>query len=135
MTIRFCNHCGEPIGEGHILDYWHKYHYYCDENCLRKDNPSLDNISMEEMYNEDIQYYTTWYDDDSYDLTACYRIGDEYFFDFENRVDERIDIYWVIINDDEWVSAKSFKGDTKGVIRLFDSMEDARDYYVKHFIE
>lgn len=135
MAVRFCNHCGNPIGEGHLLDYWHKYHYYCNEDCLRADNPSLDEMSMDEMYNEDIQFYTTWFDDNSYDLTECYKVGDEYLFDFENHVGEQLDVYWVIINDNEWVTAKSFNKNTKGVVKLFDSMEDAREFYIENYLE
>lgn len=62
MAVRFCENCEQPMTEGHVLydDYT-----YCGEECLRADNvgdENIDGVSMEEMYDNDVQYWTEWWE-------------------------------------------------------------------------
>lgn len=62
MAVRFCYNCNRPMTEGHVL---YEQYTYCSEKCLREDNTgdeNIDGVSMGEMYDNDTQYWTEWWE-------------------------------------------------------------------------
>lgn len=130
MAVKFCFNCSYPIGDGHILDYFFNYKYYCDEGCLRKDNPELDHMSLEEMYIEEYQFYTSWYDDDDYELFEAYKVDDTFHINKEYSTSNNS--YWILGNGSEYEYGDTFKEDSTGIYKIFSTLDEGRIYYLEH---
>ena len=110
MAIVFCEKCRKPFQEGHVL--FDEY-TYCSEECLRADNvgnEDVDGVSLQEMYDNETQYYTEWYQiEPYYSFMEAFEVFDQihiYEDDAEKVKDEhgnaatRINKKWILIEDD-----------------------------------
>lgn len=107
MALRFCEHCNEPFKEGHVL---YGEYCYCSEECLRQDNLENEDVvgkSLEEMYEEDIQYYTEWYEDEPYyNIIKVYSAFDSLYNYYEDAVktgglSKDLKVKWLLLTDEE----------------------------------
>ncbi|MER2006274.1 MAG: hypothetical protein ABS939_02380 [Psychrobacillus sp.] len=58
MAVRFCEQCKQPFQEGYFYD---EESYYCSDECLHAALPDLTEALQEELYEEDILYWTEWH--------------------------------------------------------------------------
>lgn len=153
MAVRFCKYCKQPMQEGHVL---YEVYTYCTEECLRKDNKGneeIEGVSMEEMYEKEIQYWTQWLlDAPQLNIVEVYSVFDTLFFYkedaeliAENSISEKVKTKWVLLTDAEERELEQLilvtdEGHTKYLeythkpfthseARTFDTLEQVREAY------
>lgn len=140
MAVRFCEHCNQPFQEGHIL---YEEHTYCSESCLRLDNTENEDVvgkSLDEMYDNDIQYYTEWSEvEPYYTVVPVFEVFDTFFFNPENArkvasehpsSKELVKHKYLLISQEDYQTPdNSMDGYSSTEYKVFAKLQDVRHAY------